>query len=585
MVSLSQLRNLNPSEFEEAAEGWHRVSSSASEAKDRVEKEIITRLRHGLEGVGRDAAVERLQRLSRNFHYVQVESGLIRTALNGLASELRAAKRKLEDAIADAEAEKFTVRPDGSVHWVSQPELAPLNPEQSTTADGPRVVLNTDSQRVKAQGYADRIVAAITDANEADIHYSQTLDRLKANNNLNVTDSDWADAQSDMRALRKSAGNYLQSSHIPKDKSPAENAKWWKGLSADERADYIALFPASIGALDGIPSEVRDEANRAVFTETRAAYQTRLDAMPPEPWPKWVSAGGPYASMVQSDEWMAWNNKYHAEEVRAALKGMNAIQNRLDATAKSDLPEAYFLGFSPEGTGRAVIANGDPDKADHTAVYVPGTTSNLSGIEGDIKRMTNLWRATKPMAGDQQVSTITWLGYDAPQKLGRDSPQSHFANDGAPAFNSFIDGLRTSHDPEPSNHLTTIGHSYGTTLIGSAARQGELHADDVVFAGSPGVQVGRATDLDVPQGHVWNEEADGDPVPDIGRWGHGGSQWKYKGGTFIIPSDDLFGANQMSTDTTGHSNYWTYETKHPSESLQNQAAVVLGQYEEVKRAK
>ncbi|MFE4019113.1 alpha/beta hydrolase [Streptomyces sp. NPDC059101] len=549
-----------------------------------MEKEIVAKLQRDLKGAVCDAAVERLRRLSRNFHYIQVESGLIRTALNGLSSELCAAQRKLEDAVADAEAEKFTVKPDGSVHWVSQSELIPLNPEQSTTADGPRVVLKTDLQRVKAQGYADRIGAAITDANEADAHYSQTLDRLKANNNLNVTDSDWADAQNDMSALRKSAGKYLQRNDIPKGKSPAENAKWWKGLSADERADYTALFPANIGALDGVPSNVRDEANRAVFTETRAAYQTRLDAMPPEPWPQWVSVGGPYASMVKSDEWMAWNNKYHAEEVRAALKGMDAIQNRLDSTAKDGLPETYLLGFSPEGTGRAIIANGNPDTANHTAVYVPGTTSNLSGIEGDIKRMTDLWRATEPMAGDQKVSTITWLGYDAPQKLGRDSPQSHFADDGAPAFNSFIDGLKTSHDPESRNHLTAIGHSYGTTLIGSAARQGNLNADDVVFAGSPGVQVGKATDLDVPRGHVWNEDADGDPVPELGRWGHGGSQWKYRGGIGIIPSDDLFGANQMSTDTEGHSNYWKYD-KRPSESLQNQAAVIVGQYEEVKRAK
>ncbi|MFE7318492.1 alpha/beta hydrolase [Streptomyces sp. NPDC057555] len=577
MVSLSQLRNLRPSDFEEAAEGWRRVSGAASEAKDRLEKSIVTRLQQGLEGAACDAAVKRLQRLSRNFHYVQVESGLIRTALRGLASELRIAKRKLEDAIADAEAEKFTVKPDGSVHWVSQPELTPLNPEQSTIAGGPRAVLDTDPQRVKAQGYADGIGAAVKDANEADAHYSQTLDRLRANNNLNVTDSDWADTQNDMGALQKSARKYLQGKDIPRGKSPAENAKWWEALSADERADYIALFPAGIGALDRIPSDVRDEANRSVFTETRAAYQTRLDAMPPEPWPKWVSVGGSYASMVQSDEWMAWNNKYHAEEVKAALKGMSAIQNRLNPTTEDDLPKAYLLGFSPEGIGRAIIANGNPDTAHHTAVYVPGTTSNLSGIGEDIKRMTDLWRQSHALADSQEVSTITWLGYDAPQKLGRDSPQSHFADEGAPAFNNFIDGLKTSHESSFRDHLTAIGHSYGTTLIGSAARQGNLNADDVVFAGSPGVQVGKAADLDVPQGHVWNEDADGDAVPEVGRWGHGGSQWKFGGGTAIIPSDDLFGANQMSTDTEGHRHYWNPESR----SLKNQAAVVVGQYDKV----
>ncbi|BDH09232.1 alpha/beta hydrolase [Streptomyces hygroscopicus] len=583
MVSLAQLRKLKPSEFEEAADGWHKVSSAAGEAKDRVDNEIVATLRRDLKGDVLDAALGRLRRLSRNFQYTQVESGLIRTALNGLASELRSAQRKLNDALADAEAEKFTVNPDGSVHWVSQRVQLPFHPEQTASADSPRVLLHSDPQQAKAQACADRIAGALEDANEVDSRYSRTLDRLKADNDLNVTNADWVDAQGDMSALRKSAGEYLQGDDIPKGKSPVENARWWKGLSADEKSAYTSLFPASIGALDGIPAEVRDEANRTVFAEKRAECKVRLDAMPPEPWPKWVSTGGPYASQVCSDEWQDWNSKYHFQELDAADKGMDAIQKRLDATGTDGLPEAYLLGFSPDGNGRAIIANGNPDTADHTAVYVPGTSSNLSGIDGDIRRMTDLWRTTGPMAGGQSVSTVTWLGYDAPQKLGH-ATQIHYAEDGAPAFSGFIDGLKESHESGTGGHLTAIGHSYGTTLIGSAARQGELNADDVVFGGSPGVRVGNALDLDVPQGHVWNQEAAGDPVPGLGRWGHGGAQWKIGGGAFIIPSDELFGANQMSTDTTGHSDYWKYG-KHPTESLQNQAAVTLGQYEEVKRAR
>ncbi|MET7760215.1 alpha/beta hydrolase, partial [Streptomyces sp. NPDC005389] len=31
---------------------------------------------------------------------------------------------------------------------------------------------------------------------------------------------------------------------------------------------------------------------------------------------------------------------------------------------------------------RAIIANGNPDTADHTAVYVPGTTTNLKDFDG-----------------------------------------------------------------------------------------------------------------------------------------------------------------------------------------------------------
>ncbi|MFV5998593.1 DUF397 domain-containing protein [Streptomyces sp. NPDC056231] len=38
------------------------------------------------------------------------------------------------------------------------------------------------------------------------------------------------------------------------------------------------MHPASIGALDGLPSDVRDDANRVVLAEQRAAKQAEYDA-------------------------------------------------------------------------------------------------------------------------------------------------------------------------------------------------------------------------------------------------------------------------------------------------------------------
>ncbi|MFJ1802680.1 alpha/beta hydrolase [Streptomyces sp. NPDC088180] len=253
---------------------------------------------------------------------------------------------------------------------------------------------------------------------------------------------------------------------------------------------------------------------------------------------------------------------------------MKSIQERFDSTGTKGLPEAYLLGFSTEGNGRAIVANGNPDTADHQAVYVPGTTSNLGSVGGDINRMVELWRVADGASGNESVSTITWLGYDAPQSIVKDAAFGHYADDGAPAYNRFLDGLDASRTDDSDPHRTAVGHSYGTTLIGSAARQDDLNVDDVVLAGSPGVQVSKAEQLDVPEGHVWNQEADGDVVPDIGRFGHGGTDWD---GAWIIPSDPLFGANQMTTDTEGHSDYW----KQGTESLRNQGLVVAGRGDEV----
>ncbi|MHC3450216.1 tetratricopeptide repeat protein [Streptomyces prasinus] len=54
------------------------------------------------------------------------------------------------------------------------------------------------------------------------------------------------------------------------------------------------------------------------------------------------------------------------------------------------------------------------------------------------------------------------------------------------------------------------------------------------------------------RGHVWNQETEDDPVPDIGRWGHRGSNWSLGGGVFLIPGDEeAFGANQMNTGPEG----------------------------------
>ncbi|MDT0456298.1 alpha/beta hydrolase [Streptomyces sp. DSM 41527] len=594
MVSISQLQKIKPSELEEAADGWHKVSSVAGDAKHRVDNEIVGRLQRDLAGKAPAAALDRLRRLSRNFHYTQVETGLIRTALNGLASELRAAQRKLNDAIADAEAEKFTVKPDGTVHWVSQQMKMPFNPEQTAWAGGPKGVLAFDSQQAKAQAYADRIGAAIADATKADDHYSRTLDRLKAGNDLEVTDSDWADAQRDTSALRRSSGKYLQRDDIPKGKSPAENSKWWQGLSVEERGEYSSLFPAEIGALDGLPATVRDDANRTVLDESQARLRLELDHLGPEP-PEYDPGDGNSGPYV-SKKWEEWHKKH--DFLKAQLRGMTAIQKRFDLTGFEGLPPAYLLGFDAEGKGRAIIATGNPDTAKHTAVYVPGTGARLAGAEGDIARMTDLWYDSQQFAGGDELSTITWIGYDAPRSAfpgdkGDAVPEASsvdWANDAAPHLNRFMEGLHTAQGGADASHTTLIGHSYGSTVIGDASLGGRMATDDILVAGSPGMLVPEAEDLGIGKEHVWSEAAssDKDPVPlggkiaGLGGWKWGAQYWHgipYSyGPQEVVPSDEAFGAHRMSTDSQDHSGYW----KRDSASLWNQAAVATGNYDRVK---
>ncbi|MEU7021734.1 alpha/beta hydrolase [Streptomyces sp. NPDC046203] len=607
-MDLATLKNLKPAEFEQAADGYRAAGTMASAAKDEIDNVVIAGMNKSLSGKALEAAVAELKKLSANFHYTQAECGSAAVALGGFAYEMSAARTKLLAALDDAAARNFTVGPDGSVTY---PEARPADSAEKPYSGGTvgglagdsadptvqaigRQAANADPNphHAEALALAERIAGALREATEADTKWEPKVRALKADDDLTVSDRDWADARSDSQGVAKAAAPYLDSiTPPPGHGTPQQNADWWKDLTAEERDAYLSVRPDLLGKLDGLPSDVRDEANRTVFDEKRAEYRIKLDSIPKPPaseW-TWINAGG-YPAKVHTDEWMAWDRKYGDEYRRlsASLHGMESLQNRFDDTGKEGLPEAYLLGFSPEGNGRAIVANGNPDTAHHQAVYVPGTTSNLDGIGGDIDRMTELWRQTNAASPGASVSTITWLGYDAPQNVVKDAPFEHYAYDGAPAYRDFMDGLDASHSGSGEPHRTAIGHSYGTTLIGAAAQTGDLNADDVILAGSPGVKVGSAEEMDVPKGHVWNEEADDDPVPDIGRWGHGGSQWRLGGGVFLIPSDEVFGANQMNTHaegsgpsatsgSEGHSQYWD----RGSTALKNQALVVVGEYGDV----
>ncbi|MFJ8093585.1 alpha/beta hydrolase [Streptomyces griseofuscus] len=594
-MDLAALKSLKPSEYQDAADGYRATSEMAGKAGEALDSRISAGIRNQLSGETAKAALRELKELSKDFHYAAAECALAGAALDGFAFDMAAAKRKLEAALEDAAAAGCTVGADGSVSFPAGgkevdgkvPEggtvrvsTSPTDPT-SAALERQAVHMHPNPNFGKAVGFADRIGDALKEATDADVKWAPKLRALKADDDLVVSDKDWTDVTSDTAGVRDAGKDYFDSlPRPPEHDDPKKNAAWWQGLTDEQRSDYLSAHPDAVGALDGLPATARDQANRTVLDEAHAKARLDYDAWlkkhpEPERYQPYIdpyTGSMPKGLSVESQEWKDWEEA--RKNARKPLDGMDAIQTRFDATGVNGLPEAYLLGFSTDGDGRAIIANGNPDTADHQAVYVPGTGSELGNIGGGIDRMTKVWHAANDEADGKSVSTITWLGYDAPDSVWKDAPFEHYAYDGAPAFDKFLDGLDTSHTGDTDPHRTVIAHSYGTTLVGAAAQKGHVSADDLVFAGSPGVKVSRADELDVPQGHVWNEEADGDVVPDIGRWGHGGDG-------FIIPSDPHFGANQMTTDTEGHSGYWDETSHGPSQSLKNQALVVVGKGDDV----
>ncbi|MCT2592067.1 alpha/beta hydrolase family protein [Streptomyces sp. N2-109] len=582
MVSYRTLRDLQPSRFEQAADGYHEVSSAAREAKDHLSHQIVAKAfemsADGLLGEGATAARTRLTRLAENLHYTQVECGLLSAALNGLAAELRAAKTKLTTAEEEAENAGFQVdEKDGSVSWTS--EKSPFTALRGVTGQDSWVPLAApDSDRVKAQAFADRIGDALADATEADRRWAPKLRRLKAQNDLTVSSGDWSDVHGDQRAVQSIAGEYLDKGAIPKGNDPERNAEWWQSLSAQQKADYASLYPASIGSLDGLPADIRDEANRTVLAQKKGHYETALAAIPPKPTGLYAHPGGSQSRdwREQQDARRAWEEKYGDKKARleSALRGMDAIENRFARTGQDGLPEAYLLGFDVEGEGRGrvIIANGNPDTADHTAVYVPGTGAGLGNIHGDINRGETLWRSSDALAPDSDVSTITWLDYRPPEDVPHAGSGSYAAA-GGPRLNDFLQSTATAQGGADASHTTVVGHSYGTTTVGEGSKQGKLAADDIVAVASPGMQVPHSEALDTGSEHTWTMTARDDDLVGLG----GRLSGLGEGG--VIPSDERFGAQRMQTDTLGHSGYWD----SGSTSLENQSNVIVGEYGRVVR--
>ncbi|MFE6778276.1 alpha/beta hydrolase [Streptomyces sp. NPDC057702] len=612
-MDFTALRTLRPADFEDAADGYRASRDMASAAKDALNGQIPLAMRTALGGEAVEAAVRQLRKLSENFQYAQVECGVLTTALTTLAGELRVAQRKLAAAVETARADGCTVNPDGSVRYPPGGDAVdgqtpaggtvrgsalgggpskPIDPagEASDVANALRdqaANQHPNPYYGRAQEYADRIARAIAEATEADERWAPQIRRLAADDDLHVSHADWADTGRDRAGAQRAATDYLQTIDAPPSNGdPEGNADWWKGLSRDEQAAYVALHPASVGALDGLPAEVRDEANRAVLAETRGRYESELYGIPPRP------AGG--------DEREAWNRKYEKryEHLKGRLDGMATIQSRFDRVGQNQLPEAYLLGFDAEANkdGRVIIANGNPDTADHIAIYVPGTKTTLEGIEDETSKGEALWQESSSLTPKQSVSVITWFDYDAPRSakpivegdLLPEAMSDDYAARGAPHLRSFLDGSEAAHQVATgdSAHTTLIGHSYGSTLIGDTAKHTSdyrpmslsdpLPVDDVMAIGSPGMQARHAADLGIESGHMWAMGGAGDD-----RWVREGGRYVGLGEDSVIPTDPEFGANIMASDAAGHGAFWDTVDGTPSISLKNQANVIVGSYEDV----
>ncbi|MEV4435180.1 alpha/beta hydrolase [Streptomyces sp. NPDC049585] len=481
-MTIDELKNLDTSKFTRAAESWSAVSNRSSAARGRVDHDMLATLDATQHGFGADAARSRLGRLSKNYEYIHAECGMVRTVLTGVAEELAGPQRKLKQALEDAAALKFTVKLDGSVEYPKSPSTpAPLVPSPAAPGAMPSLLKpesTPDPNQAKAQEIANRIGEALKEAAEIDARYARVLAKLTADPDLNKTDG--SDVARDFRDLRAAAGKHFSDSAIPKNKSPKENAAWWKRLSQAERDEYMALYPDRIGALDGVPAAVRDNANRGYLPILMGRLEEQDD-----------------------------------DKSRTQLEGLKVIDEKLKSGSR---PPMFLLGVSDSGNGRAIVSYGDPDAAKNVSVYVPGLGTKLDKdfADGGLERAQQT--ALEAQKFDRSSASVVWLGYDAPL-MGVDQGLDNLdvadkvkAKRGAVDYDHFLEAVHvTNQNKDP--HVTAIGHSYGSLTVGmSSQRPGGVPADDVILLGSPGAGVKKAADLGVGADHVFVGAAENDPV-------------------------------------------------------------------------
>ncbi|WP_367134307.1 alpha/beta hydrolase [Saccharothrix sp. HUAS TT1] len=364
---------------------------------------------------------------------------------------------------------------------------------------------------------------------------------------------------------------------------PRQVAAWWKSLSKEQQDELLRTRFQELGQLRGLPSGVLDEANRLRIADDAQRFGAQRDQLDAQLAARAEELGLDPAdsedmtALLNDEQYASLNEQRqeaatkaeNAERVRQSIDQAEELAERngwLNAEGRPDVRVLAWDPYGPRGDGATAIAYGDPDTARNVAVSVPGTGSALDAFSVD--QAGNLRAAM----GAEGNATIQWLGYDAPGWAPGEVDNPAQAREGGANLVADVAGYRAAAEAAGNHqHLTVIGHSYGSTTVGYAGMNG-LAADDIAFVGSPGVGASNVDQLSAGPGHVYVGATEHDPVV------QGTSQtWFTEDGSSIGPYDERFGARTFGT-TDGasalgaHSQYYA----PGSESVQNLARIATG---------
>ncbi|MFI5776956.1 alpha/beta hydrolase [Nocardia sp. NPDC051570] len=424
---------------------------------------------------------------------------------------------------------------------------APTTPTDMGTSNSPiAVILLQQALQGHASGFQARIKSLLAQFGDAETKAAQAISA-----DLELLDG-YAKAP-DGAPVRSQIQDIIDGkAQLPTD--PKQLHDLWETLTPAEK-DALWQHDQYLGNHDGLPAVDRDHYNRMKLQDELTRAQ----------------AGDP--------------------SVKDKLHDLQTISQ---SVAK---PDRYLLMLDSQAGAQphTAVAAGNPDIASHVATYVPGTGSQPSKMGNDMVRVDAM-KAQALQSGAERPSVIAWFGYDSPPELVN-ATQQHYADAAAPNLDRFQDGLRASHEGQPS-YNTVVGHSYGTTVVGDAAGHGHsLNADASVFVASPGTTLDGAGDANltgVPHEemskHIFATRAEHDPVPalypdsQVARYIPGLDDFNRD------PTDRDFGATVFDSDPgksgpwyadwyngQAHSQYWDLDSK----SLIGMGEIIAGHGDKV----
>ena len=550
MVTFTDLREANFDSLDEFGALWNKLARGLDEVVSETDSTSRKHLtdEHYV-GPSADFVDGKVADLVRDVEDGVEEARKISHEIQDTATEFQKLQKDLDDVTSEADATGYDVDQNGSVRVK----------EHVSDDMRPWLVDNIDD-------FQDRIDEVLIAAEELNDKVLSTI------NSTAGSPDEWRSGPDQVGAdLVEDMENFLGG-----NPGPEEINEWWEGLSEGERTALMMESPRLLGGTDGIPSDVRDEANRSTLEDDLSSTAEEISDLEDELeelQPRWSGT----SDLVEDTRGKARREEIEEEleRLNRVQDGLNNLQERLGSETASG-QDMYLLDYGTENLGQAVISVGNPDEAANTAVYVPGTGSSLDEFGTSIDRAEAMAEDANESV-DEETAVIAWMDYDAPQNAvpewDKPVPEAmlhSYADNATEDLSSFINGIDSTHNDDGAR-TTLMGHSYGSVVTGKTVAEGDIEVDALVSVASPGTDAHTVDELPMDPEDVWSTTAEGDAI-------------EFPAGESVLfgrdPAGDWFGGNVFESDAIGesgtaiHGGYWDDENETARDNF---AHIITGQ--------